>query len=142
AAPCQSTTSTTGLRQAGAKKCVTVQRPGCCMCANSVAAGNELELDVIQVVSATRASSCSNRPCLSDRFSVAASSTQSASARESSARLYVTLPRNLSACCNVRRLRLTALTKYCSMRSAASSSADCDTSTSTSRSSVGKSHNR
>ena len=75
--PGQSMTSTAGLRQAGAKKWVTVARPGCSRPAKMRAAGSELVLDVITASLATRASTSAKIRRLSARSSVAASSTQS-----------------------------------------------------------------
>ena len=72
------TTSTTGLRHAGAKKWVTVARALCFRPEKIRAAGSELVLDVISVSADTSASTCTKIFCLSARSSVAASSTQSA----------------------------------------------------------------
>ena len=51
----QSTTSTAGLRQAGAKKCVTVARSGCAISLKMRCAGSELVLEVIERVGVDRA---------------------------------------------------------------------------------------
>ncbi|MFO1301881.1 MAG: hypothetical protein U1F17_16215 [Burkholderiaceae bacterium] len=73
-------TSTAGLRQAGAKKWVTVARRGWRRSAKIRAAGSELVFDVMIASGETRASTSAKIRRLSARFSVAASSTQSAPA--------------------------------------------------------------
>jgi hypothetical protein len=73
----QSTTSTTGLRQAGAKKCVTVARSGWAISLKMRWAGSELVLEVMTAVAVTRASTSAKMRRLSARSSVAASITQS-----------------------------------------------------------------
>ena len=73
----QSMTSTAGLRQAGAKKWVTVARSGRRRSAKMRAAGSELVLLVITASPASRASTAAKMRRLSARSSVAASITQS-----------------------------------------------------------------
>ena len=71
-------TSTAGLRQAGAKKWVTVVRSGCFMSAKMISAGMELVLEAMMVVGATRSSIMAKIFFLSGMLSVAASITRSA----------------------------------------------------------------
>jgi hypothetical protein len=73
-------TSTAGLRQAGAKKWVTVARPGCFSSAKMRAAGSELVLEVIKASGRTTPSTWAKMRRFSAMFSVAASMTQSQSA--------------------------------------------------------------
>jgi hypothetical protein len=75
-----SMTSTAGLRQAGAKKWVTVARSGRFISLKISSAGSELVFEVISASGPTTASIMAKILRFSGRFSVAASITQSASA--------------------------------------------------------------
>ena len=72
-------TSTTGLRQAGAKKCVTVARFLCCSPEKIRAAGSDDVFEVIQASGRINASSCAKIFRFKPKSSVAASIAQSAS---------------------------------------------------------------
>ena len=71
-------TSTAGLRQAGAKKWVTVVRSGCVRSSKSQDAGIELVLEAMMASGDTRSSIMAKIFFFRGTFSVAASITRSA----------------------------------------------------------------